>query len=123
VRPRKQRKATRAALAREADRLWSLAVRKKGRCELEGCAGRGVLQAAHGFSRRYRGTRWLLINGFALCAGCHVSMTHDPLRWDDHLRVAWGPLVYEELKRLAQAGARWGDLDADIARLREELAR
>lgn len=61
------------------------------------------MQGAHGFSRRYRGTRWLPINGFCLCSGCHVTYTHNPLDWDDWLREVWGEPVYLELRRKAQA--------------------
>jgi len=120
---RKKRKGKKANLGREADRLWSLVVRKKGRCEVEGCPGRGVLQAAHGFSRRYRNTRWMQINGFALCQGCHVRFTYDPLAWDDYLRIAWGPLIYDEMKALARQKFDPSELPAIIAGLREELAR
>jgi hypothetical protein len=119
----KKRKGKKANLGREADRLWSLVVRKKGRCEVEGCPGRGVLQAAHGFSRRYRNTRWMQINGFALCQGCHVRFTYDPLAWDDYLRIAWGPLIYDEMKALARQKFDPSELPAIIAGLREELAR
>lgn len=105
-RPRRQRKSTRAELGRKADKLWSLIVRSRGRCEACGGGdgpGRFVLQGAHGFSRRYRGTRWLPINGFCLCSGCHVSFTHDPLAWDGWLRNVWGESVYSELRAKAQA--------------------
>jgi len=117
-RPRRKRRGGKAALAREADRLWSLIVRGRGACEMEGDHG-GPLQGAHGFSRRYRTTRWLPINGFCLCAGHHVAMTHDPLAWDDFLRRAWGEPVYQELKRLAQRTDA-PDVAAAVARLRVE---
>ena len=100
-RPRRQRKSASAAQGRKADALWSSIVRRPGRCEI--CGSTERIQAAHGFSRRYRGTRWLLINGFCLCSGCHVSFTHNPIGWDDHLRKAWGQPVYDELRALAQA--------------------
>ena len=100
---RKRRKGSKAALAREADKLWSLIVRAKRYCEGEpsGPACSGSLQAAHGFSRRYRNTRWLLVNGFALCAAHHVYWTHRPLEWLEWLTDEWGFSVYEELRRLA----------------------
>jgi 5-methylcytosine-specific restriction endonuclease McrA len=113
---RKYRKTSRAKLAREADKLWSLAVRKKGQCEL--CGERKFLQAAHGFSRRYRGTRWVLLNGFCLCRGCHVKYTHDPLGWDDYLHEMWGPAVYVELREAAQSLRMPRDMEAIVASLR-----
>ena len=110
----RQKKTSRAKLAREADRLWSLVVRKRGACENARPECAGVLQAAHGFSRRYRGTRWLPINGFCLCQGCHVMFTHDPLGWDDFLRWQWGQRVYDELKTYAQDRGRLGVPDLEI---------
>ena len=121
-RPRRRRKGALAAKRAEADALWSRIVRSRGACEAEGPHA-GVLQGAHGFSRRYRNTRYLLINGFCLCAKHHVSATYDPLGWNDYLRHAWGPEVYEELKRLAQKTTP-ADVAAALQALRDEaLAR
>lgn len=81
-----------------------------------------VLQGAHGFSRWYRATRWLEINGFSLCQGCHVYYTHRPLEWDSYLRVAWGQPVYDELRHAALKNAKQ-DMPAVLDRLRAEAAR
>ena len=89
---------------RELDSLWARLVRAKGRCEL--CGKVEGLQAAHGFSRRYGGTRWVPLNGFCLCNGCHIRYTHDALGWDVILRERWGESVYEELRRLALKAGR-----------------
>ena len=88
----------------EADRLWATNVKAAGACEMAGvdkvrCGG--PLQAAHGLSRRYLGTRYLPLNGFALCAGHHRYYGVHPLEWDALLNLRWGPTVYEELRRLA----------------------
>lgn len=118
TRPRKQRRGKRPSLAREADRLWSLIVKKCGRCE--DCGRTDFLQAAHGFSRRYRGTRWLPINGFCLCRRCHMRWTHDPLGWTGWLRKRWGLPVYEELERLALTITK-PDHKAIVAKLQAEF--
>lgn len=119
--PRKKRKSPTAVLGREADRLWSLVVRKRGFCEI--CAKTERLQGAHGFSRRYRGTRWLPINGFCLDAGCHVRMTHDPLLWDQFLLEQWGFDTYWNLRAMAQGKATVTEesLTAIIESLKAEL--
>lgn len=88
------------------DRQWSAEVRRAGECELrEYHEGRfpcgGVLQAAHGFSRRYAGTRHVLLNGFCICAAAHRYFGMRPLEWDEILRKEWGELVYEELRLMA----------------------
>ena len=91
-------------MGRLADKLWSRLVRLKGKCEM--CGKTERLQGAHGIGRTYRSTRWLPINGFCLCSGCHVRYTHDPIGWDLYLRKAWGELVYDELRATAQRVAK-----------------
>lgn len=121
-RPRRKRKGKRASLARQCDLLWGQIVRARGACEMCSNPKRLPLQAAHGISRRYRGTRWLPINGFCLCSGCHMSMTHNPLAWDDFLRVEWGDITYDILRRRAQATAK-PDHAAILASLKKELGQ
>ena len=121
-RPRKQRKSTPAQLAREADKLWSTLVRSKGSCEAWAyqppkCSG--ALQAAHGFSRRYRHTRWLPINGFALCQAHHMYWTHNPLAWEVYLRKMWGPDVYDDLRHTALLEFK-PDVGAALEALKDE---
>lgn len=90
----------------EADRLWAAKVKADGLCELQGVDGvrcGGSLQAAHGFSRRYLGTRYVLLNGWALCAGHHRYYTSAPLQWDALMQLRLGPTVYEELRQKALA--------------------
>ena len=117
-RPRARRKGKRASLARQCDLLWGQIVRRCGKCEA--CGSREFLQAAHGFSRRYRGTRWLPINGFCLCRSCHKRWTHDQLGWTAWLKGRWGIPAYEELERLARAITK-PDHAAIVAKLRAEL--
>jgi len=92
------------------DRDWSAQIRAKGECELrerhqERFPCGGALQAAHGFSRRYAGTRHVPLNGFCICAASHRYWGMRPLEWDEILRAEWGETVYEELRRLALRGA------------------
>ena len=111
--------------SREADRLWSAIVRSAGACYLADRAGHvcaGPLQAAHGFSRRYRVTRWNLLNGFPLCAGAHVFYTHEPLGWDDLLREWWGAELYHTLRKGALSMEKM-DPRAILEDLRSEAAR
>lgn len=67
----------------EADRLFSLWVRSIGRCQAkDGRPCSGGLQCAHGFSRRYRNTRWDPDNAWCLCQAHHTYYTHRPIEWD-----------------------------------------
>jgi hypothetical protein len=125
-RPRKQRKGKKAATARKCDLLWSQVVRAQGPCRISADPKYGLLhecngplQAAHGFSRRYRNTRWDVTNGFPLCSRAHLALTYDPLRWDDYLRDWWGAEKYQEMKRLARMWVGKPDYPSILVQLTE----
>jgi hypothetical protein len=124
-RARQRRKGGAAWAGRECDRLWSQIVHASGPCYLADRPGHvcsGSLQAAHGFSRRYRVTRWLPINGFRICSGAHVKYTHDPLAWDQLLREWWGQPVYDQLRSEALS-MRKMDPHSVLGHLRAELQK
>lgn len=116
-RPRKERKTPRAKLKKMADKLWSLIIRAAGKCRMCGSGER--LQAAHGFSRRYLGTRFDLRNGWCLCSGCHMRYTHDPLSWDNIIRSELG-VLYDPMRQTA-LGKSLPDYEAIIADLKTKL--
>jgi len=87
-------------LKAECDRLFSLIIRSRGRCECEGTHV-GNLQCMHGFSRRYLGTRWDERNAFCGCARHHMVFTHDPIRWDLWMLDRLGLELYSELRERA----------------------
>lgn len=109
---RNRRKGGKAWAARECDRLWSLLIRARndGVCWLlgrvDGHTCKGPIQAAHGISRRYRATRWSLLNGFPLCAAGHVKFTYDPVTWTWWLRQWWGPELFDEFHARAMAAEK-----------------
>lgn len=111
-RPRSRRKGGKAWAARECDRLWGLLTRARndGVCWLlgrvDGHTCKGPIQAAHGISRRYRATRWSLLNGFPLCAGGHVKYTYDPVTWDWWLLQWWGSDLFWALRTVAREGKK-----------------
>jgi hypothetical protein len=121
-RPRKQRKGKRASIARQCDDLCGKLVRARGVCEGDNHGKGGSLQWAHGFSRRYRATRWLPINGFCLCAGCHWFYSTRPLEWSEFMGRMLGEQVYENLRRLALKNEKQ-DMPAVLAKLKAEAAQ
>jgi hypothetical protein len=92
---------TKTALLKKCDTLFSRIVRSRGACENCHDSNPLTLQCAHGFSRRYRGTRWDERNSCALCRSCHVFFTHRPIEWDIWLQRTWGLGTYEQMKELA----------------------
>ena len=105
----------------KADALWGAVVRQD-HCELANVGTRcaGPIQACHGFSRGYMGTRYLLENGFSGCASHNFYAEIHPLEWDQYLRKQWGEEKYARLRDLALNFGRNGghtDYAEVIARL------
>lgn len=95
----------RRALIALCDALFSVYIRiRDGKCRL--CSRLIKLQCAHLISRRYHYCRHLEDNAWALCSGCHVRYTHDPLGWDALCEAAMGPAKWAERKALAQIPCR-----------------
>ena len=109
----------RMALTKKADALFGKIIRASGHCI--NCGTTEVIQAAHGFSRRYLAVRWDERNCFALCRREHMHFTHHPLEWDEWLHNQWGDPLYNELRRLALDG-RKPDFDELIPALEARLA-
>lgn len=105
---KKRRTTKRAALVRQCDKLWGEIVRAKGACVMKvhypqhEC--KGPLQAMHGLSRRYHGTRWLVEQGFPGCAAAHMRWTKEPMLWTRFLIERWGLIGYDAMWAQAQAG-------------------
>lgn len=117
---KKPKKRAKRDYSKQCDVLFSQVVRARAKCE----SGRlvrhsGVLQCAHGFSRRYRAVRWDPRNAFCFCAACHVYFTHHPIEWDLWLRETWGEEQYDEIRALALAGEK-PDLQDLLAVLKVE---
>ena len=88
---------------KKLDDVFRDIMRSRGKCHR---CGRGrehgvILQCAHGFSRRYRGTRWTEEDNFCLCSNCHVFFTWRPIEWDNYMRNAWGEEKYDRIKAQA----------------------
>lgn len=121
-----KRRKKRKVSVKECDKLWSQIVRASngGVCYLVSrvkdhvCSG--PIQGAHGFSRRYRGTRWDLRNGWPLCAAGHMRFTHDPIGWDLLLRSWWGNDLYDEMQQKAITITKL-DYEAILTGLRGEM--
>lgn len=120
------RKTTKAKRAKgKADRIFSILVRLRRRCEKCGQTDRSKLQTAHIIGRRYSATRTDERNAWCLCAGCHLRLTDHP---DEHVAFIFetiGPELFEELKAKAYAGIQgsaelfW---ESEVVRLQALLA-
>lgn len=87
----------------EADRLFSLAIRRRDGACLN-CGTTRNLQCAHVVSRRYHVTRWRMSNAVTLCMGCHKRFTEWPLEWEDWVDARLGRVRHDALKYAARNG-------------------
>lgn len=102
------------------DILFGQIIRSRGACESGRDNHKGVLQCAHGFSRRYRATRWMEEQCWCLCAGCHMFFTQRPLEWDQWMRERLGGPFYESIRHEALFGPN-PNLKETAERLRRRL--
>lgn len=65
-------------LTKEADKLWSEAVKIEYNyeCQVEWCEKRNYLNSHHLFTRSRKNTRWDIDNWICLCAGHHTLSSH-----------------------------------------------
>ncbi len=106
----------------QCDVLFSKIVRARGVCEIKTdteCLG--ALQCCHGFSRRYRATRWDFNNAWAGCARHHQFWTAHPIEWDEFMQRELGDYHYTYLRSKALGGVR-PDLKQVLADLKQSAA-
>lgn len=90
-----------------ADKLFSLVVRSRGRCQR--CGSTQELQCAHILGRSRNATRTDEANAWALCRSCHLTTTH---RLEEHMQLVVDTIgmdAFWELKAKAEAGVKVND--------------
>lgn len=115
---KKQRKSTKSALKRRADKIFSEKIRSKGYCFMKGednveCGG--SLQCAHIVGRANHNLRWDSANAIPLCAGHHIYYTSRPTEFA-LIISSLIPTRWEYLRE--HRNEIW---DKDIERVLEEL--
>lgn len=73
----------------KADRLFSLLIRKPGRCAIEGLDKiqcNGGLQCMHIITRSNHRLRWDTANALPGCAGHHLYYTRNPWEWQELIK-------------------------------------
>lgn len=95
--------ARRTGAPGKADRLFSLIVRSRGRCEYP-CDSTGPFDTAHLIRREYSATRCIEDNAACMCRTHHALIDKWP---DEKLALVdrlIGPERWAELRALAEAG-------------------
>jgi len=91
----------RKEIVKQLDNLWRVLINNRDEKCVK-CGKLTKLQAAHIFSRRNCGTRWLPENGLLLCVGCHLFWAHkEPIEFAEFVRQRLGEKEYELLRMKA----------------------
>ena len=91
---------------KKCDKAWAKGIRENanGICELCGSSTQ-FLQSHHLLCCRHRPTRWLMLNGVALCPRCHkfgaYSVHRNPIYAIERFREIRGEKWYQQVKWLA----------------------
>ena len=108
-----KRKPSKSALKNKLDKVFSLVVRQRGRCER--CFKAEGLQCSHIHSRTKMSVRWELQNAFCLCSGCHKFFWHQhPIDAAEWARKKMGEVSYDLLIVRAQQIKRWTPFEMEI---------
>lgn len=93
------------------DKLFSLAVRARGKCERCGRFKGVKLETAHIYTRSYKEGRWLFLNIFCLCSSCH-RWTHDrPLEFAEFIIKKLGKEDSKFLMEKIRPSRQWSEED------------
>lgn len=113
-------------LKKQADKLFSELVRRRGRCQRCGKAPPDVvLHCAHVYSRTYTAIRWDERNALCLCAGCHLWGHRRPVEWTLFIEDVLGAEVVRSLLEEAQSyvgRVRRVDYEEIVTDLKRKLA-
>ncbi len=102
----------------EADKLFSLAVRSVGYCQIDdGKPCNGNLQCMHILTRSLRAIRWDRRNALCGCAAHHTYYTHNPAGWFLWVTDTIGTAEFQELYDLGHTHQA-PDLELVLAELR-----
>ena len=99
-------KPAKTSIKNKLDKIVSLIVRSKGKCER--CGKTEGLQAAHIFSRGNMAVRYDFKNLLCLCSGCHIFFAHkNPIEFSEWVRGRLGEGQYQVLRRRATVIKQW----------------
>jgi len=113
-------KTSPASLKRKADKLFSVIVRKRGKCQSDLTHHAGRLECAHIISRTYSRTRHDTRNALCLCSACHRYYHQNPVLFGRFVEKLIGKSTYDELHKIANDDTLG---KVDYTRLVEQLEK
>jgi len=97
------KKSKRRAIVRKLDKLWAEIVKIRAGYRCQRCGKKSNnLQAHHICGRRKYSTRWVIENGVALCAACHILVQENFVEASELVKKVLEKEVYEALKKRAE---------------------
>ncbi len=102
-------KGKRKTLQDALDKLFSVIIRGKGKCEK--CGRTNSLVPAHIFSRKNLSVRWDKDNVFCFCIDCHSWAHRNPNLFTEFAKGKLGNEKYEELKRKSVEIKKWSIIE------------
>lgn len=96
----KKKKEKPSTTKKKCDTIWGQVVRKNQPLCLW-CGKRAAIHAHHIFTRQCIPTRHVILNGAALCGGCHMRAHQHSALFTDFIRDKMGVVAYIQLKSLA----------------------
>ena len=97
---------------KKLDKIWAEKVKERANYICEWCLETDVwLNSAHILGRRYRGTRWLLMNGLCLCYGCHRKYDEHAPEAEQIRRVLIGKERMDKLLAIKQGVTKNQDFE------------
>lgn len=106
----------------ECDRMARQVVLERDKHTCQRCGTTEAVQWAHILTRSELSIRWNPLNSLALCAGCHVYMTHRPVEWMDWVDAHYDENRIDKLRLLRRGILGAPDYAAIIAELRAKVA-
>lgn len=101
----KKKKPKKKTLTNKLDKLFSLIVRARGKCEV--CGATDTLQTSHIYSRANRSVRWDELNAICKCAKCHFWWHQNPADGVEWLKGYYTEDQYIELRKRANEIKQW----------------
>lgn len=117
----KKAKISRKTLRKNLDKLFSIIIRSRGKCER--CGKTKSLNTAHIFSRINLAMRWDKDNAFCFCVGCHFWGHQNPILFTEFVREKLGDEKYKELKKKSLRIKKWTipELEELLEKFKKEL--
>lgn len=97
---------TKHSLTVKLDKICSLIIRQRGKCECCGLEDYSKLQCCHIYTRKWKSVRWDFLNLLCLCASCHSKFHDKPIEFAEFVRDYLGE-KYEILRERANTIKKW----------------